>query len=202
MSISAATDRRFTLVDGMVLIAATAVGLGAMRARFGDLSPILDMVSNVASLKAAFGLVVELTYFGFPLFATWTVALLILRLRAPRPSRRRLACQPGAMALASTTLVVVLRLLEYAVVALVTIVLGAWDWSWPVVSRAINGLYANMTEAVSSPGLAVAAAWLTLIVGGRWRPEPSWIDRAGRLVGLAWLLLLLSPFCLSIAYSL
>jgi hypothetical protein len=194
--------RRLTLVDGMALIAATAVGLGAMRARSGDLSPMLEMVSNVASLKEVFGLVVEVTFFGFPLFATWTVALLILRLRAPRPSRRRLACQPGAMALASATLVVALRLLEYALMVLETVALWGSDWSFAAVSRAINVLYANMTEADTSPGLAVAAAWLTLIVGGRWRPEPTWIDRAGRLAGLAWLLLLLSPFFQWIAFSL
>jgi hypothetical protein len=31
---------------------------------------------------------------------------------------------------------------------------------------------------------SVAAAWALLAADRRWRPEPSWIDRAGRLVGL------------------
>ncbi len=38
-------------------------------------------------------------------------------------------------------------------------------------------------------GFAVAASWLVLIVGRRWRPEPSWIDRCGRAVGAYWIML-------------
>jgi hypothetical protein len=36
-------------------------------------------------------------------------------------------------------------------------------------------------------GWAVAASWLTLIMNRRWRPERDWIDRAGRVVGIAWI---------------
>jgi hypothetical protein len=36
-------------------------------------------------------------------------------------------------------------------------------------------------------GFAVAGAWLALALGGRWRPEPSWIDRLGRAVGWLWI---------------
>ena len=38
-------------------------------------------------------------------------------------------------------------------------------------------------------GFAIAACWLVLIVGRRWRPEPSWIDRCGRALGAYWILL-------------
>jgi hypothetical protein len=34
---------------------------------------------------------------------------------------------------------------------------------------------------------AVAAIWSLLIFEQRWRPEPSWIDRAGRCLGIYWL---------------
>jgi hypothetical protein len=30
----------------------------------------------------------------------------------------------------------------------------------------------------------VIVAWATLGLTGRWRPEPSWLDRAGRAIGL------------------
>ena len=30
-------------------------------------------------------------------------------------------------------------------------------------------------------------AWLTLLLAGWWRPEPTWIDRFGRALGAAWL---------------
>jgi hypothetical protein len=34
---------------------------------------------------------------------------------------------------------------------------------------------------------AVAGAWFVLLLAGWWRPEPSWIDRAGRVIGILWI---------------
>jgi hypothetical protein len=34
---------------------------------------------------------------------------------------------------------------------------------------------------------AVVVTWAMLAVGGRWRPPPTWLDRDGRLTGLAWI---------------
>jgi hypothetical protein len=39
----------------------------------------------------------------------------------------------------------------------------------------------------SRVGIAVAAAWLTLALNGRWCPERSWIDRSGRVLGVLWI---------------
>jgi hypothetical protein len=36
----------------------------------------------------------------------------------------------------------------------------------------------------------VATAWLMLALSGRWRSEPSWIDRLGRIIGVFWVGLL------------
>jgi hypothetical protein len=36
---------------------------------------------------------------------------------------------------------------------------------------------------------AIAAAWLILALSGRWRPERTWVDRLGCLIGLAWIAL-------------
>jgi len=33
----------------------------------------------------------------------------------------------------------------------------------------------------------VAAAWFALGLGRWWRPEANWIDRAGRIAGVAWI---------------
>jgi len=38
-------------------------------------------------------------------------------------------------------------------------------------------------------GFAVAASWLSLGLGGGWKSDPGWIDRAGRFLGVAWLIL-------------
>ncbi len=34
---------------------------------------------------------------------------------------------------------------------------------------------------------AVMGAWIALALSGRWRPEPSWVDRSGCLLGMLWL---------------
>ncbi len=33
----------------------------------------------------------------------------------------------------------------------------------------------------------IAGVWLGAVLGGRWRPEPTWFDRLGRLLGFAWI---------------
>ena len=36
-------------------------------------------------------------------------------------------------------------------------------------------------------GFAVAGAWFALLLSGRRRPEPTWLDRLGRAIGWLWL---------------
>ena len=43
---------------------------------------------------------------------------------------------------------------------------------------------APMEEIV---GAAVLGAWSAMAASRRWRCQPSWIDRAGRVLGLSWI---------------
>ena len=40
-------------------------------------------------------------------------------------------------------------------------------------------------------GLAVLVAWIVMKAKRQWRPEASWIDRFGRLLGWGWILMIL-----------
>jgi hypothetical protein len=67
-------------------------------------------------------------------------------------------------------------------------------WEGPVHSsngvmwRFEAGCWGVQMAAFSAPcGWTVAAIWLLLALSGRWRPEPSWIDRLGRLLGVVWI---------------
>jgi hypothetical protein len=40
---------------------------------------------------------------------------------------------------------------------------------------------------VPQVGSAVAVVWIVSWLSGIWRPEPSWIDRAGRILGAFWI---------------
>jgi hypothetical protein len=104
-------------------------------------------------------------------------AILLIRLRRPRPGWRRLARQPGAVACAAGTG----ALLFGAVVALVGMIINGYSVV-PLESRAWPVIEARVP-------LAVFAAWLLLWRSGRWRRERSWIDRAGSILGAYWIAL-------------
>ena len=37
------------------------------------------------------------------------------------------------------------------------------------------------------PAIAVGSVWAVLALDRRWRPEPGWLDRLGRILGAYWL---------------
>ncbi len=42
--------------------------------------------------------------------------------------------------------------------------------------------------------MAVLAAWLVLMVSGRWRREPGWIDATGVGLGIIWIGLMMNDW--------
>ena len=124
---STAPRRPFRLLDAMVLVAATAVGLGAARGMQDILRDSTDMDASLLANPVGRSL----------------------------PRGRSLVC--------------------------------------PGISAPYLGVNLGM------PGLAVTVAWTGLALSGRWQPEPNWLDRAGRLIGLAWVgLMIFQPWLISI----
>jgi hypothetical protein len=168
--------RTFTLLDAIVLVAATAVGFAWVRSRWD--------FETFEGPKEWLGAVPEMLA---PLLMTWTVAVVVLRLFPPRPLLRRLALQPGAAACGSVALTFTMKSLRYFVWAFA----GSRGIPWH--------LFRNGSELVSelcdnafvggSYHYEVVAVWVLLFLSRRCRPEPSWIDRVGRVIGLIWLLL-------------
>ncbi len=129
------------------------------------------------------------------LFAPPTLILLILRLRRPRPP---LACcfrQPGAMACAVASILLVLevanRLLNLTNRINVTRMhqdLSVLGFDHVIEISPASRLGAIALGLGESPGLVVAGAYLALWAAGLWRSEPTWIDRTGRALGWFWIL--------------
>ncbi len=162
--------RKFNLVDGMILVAATALGLAAERIRAHHLakieSPLLKSVTEVAIDYAVY-----IAFF-------WTLALPLLGLRRPRPSWRRLRRQPGMLVGVSF---IVAAALDFVcnLYAEFTLSESLYDHVVYLVARASN----------PAPfALSTAVAWTTLAWSGRWRPEASWIDWLGRVLGSFWII--------------
>jgi hypothetical protein len=49
--------------------------------------------------------------------------------------------------------------------------------------------------------LAIVSAWATLLVARLWRAEPTWVDRAGRTVAVAWIAAGLLRTCHYLAFQ-
>ena len=131
-----------------------------------------------------------LLIFATPVAVAMTLGVLAIRLRMPRPRWRRLSRQPGVVACLALAL---------SWVAAGAYTVGNVLSNHPTAGTA-PGLPPGTTFVRSSAsfleefavfgsvlgGFAVVVAWSTLVLVGRWRLEPTWLDRLGRLIGVAW----------------
>ncbi|WP_422929081.1 hypothetical protein [Singulisphaera sp. PoT] len=177
-------SRPFGLADGMILVAATATGLSLSRKAVDVAGPtslwrmIRTLSSGGCSFEEFVNLSVELGIaLVLPTLASWTFGCLLLRLRAPRPSRRRFTRQPGAMASLAASTVIGLSLAVALLHWLLT------DRAIPKTSH-VFGLALFVSMQV---GVVVSCCWSTMIVSRGYVPEPTWLDRLGRLLGAAWI---------------
>src|SRR4051794_10659016 len=96
-------ERRFHVTDCLLLIAATAVGLGVSRAITPaelTLQRVLESASKPANGGWSLLFLAEfsselINVAVIPSLAAWTLGCLMLRLKKPRPSWRRFTRQPG-----------------------------------------------------------------------------------------------------------
>jgi Kef-type K+ transport system membrane component KefB len=173
-----AACRRFGAGDLMVAVAAVALcltiartlfpvfrmGLGGIP--FDKLSRLLDWRGYLASHPEVAGNIALFASLGLiVLCLVASLAFVLMRLRKPRPSLGQVLLQPGMVAVEGV--------LAGLLVCVGLAVLNA---------AAVFGML-----AISS---AVPVAWAALALTGRWRPEPGWIDRFGRLLGVCWCVLI------------
>jgi hypothetical protein len=182
----------------MILIAALAVAL------FWDRGRILDPARWIADPGARPGNLfwrlamgaTNLLEFSTPLLTVMSVTVLGLRLRNPRPPLPELACQPGTTACAVASLIMVPACGSILVSHLVA--LGAPGAAW---RRTVADLRPEYLGGLATTiGLAISLYWFVMMVKNRWRPEPGWIDRLGRLLGLGWILMVFGSIVLRVLY--
>jgi hypothetical protein len=188
--------RGFRTTDGMILIAAIAAS-PALSGRIADetrgfvssrripsiISRVRDVVIenpkdawDTASALSQF--VILLVLLSVPVLMMISLALSVIRLTPPRPRRRRLASQPGAVAAWAALVAILFVGTFYAAVRSIS-------------NKGEETAGADVAFALLClpifVGLSIASAWTTQVAAGFWRPEPSWIDRAGRFVAAAWI---------------
>ena len=184
--------RRFNLGDVAIVVAAVGVGCGLTRQSWLDLAAggwtYLPRNSSRWSGDRVPALWFQIAGTAW---AVATFAVLGMRLRRPRPRWRRLMRQPGWVAClaAAIAVVAVAGFVQARVttvrIAIATAGIGGGD----VIVRGDARFEILAAHLVPAGGLSVLVAWALLRADGRWAAERSWIDRAGRLIGVGWLLL-------------
>jgi hypothetical protein len=164
--------RPFYLSDLMALIATIAIAYWYwyLHLRLGAKPPPQQMLGKVDGWLE-FGWVVGLA-FAFLLFG--------LRLRAPRPCISRLSRQPGFVASFTVVAVWITMFLNELVRYRKDIFLQ---------DPAMLAICVGNAAWCESTASAIVAAWALLAMSSRWRHEKGWIDSAGLLLGVFWLML-------------
>jgi hypothetical protein len=170
-------ERPFSVGDGMILVAALAVAILGFRLTAEHLrwEPgastawdvwVPDVLNKIASALA--------------------LALVVIRLRKPRPGRDRLWRQPGWLACFGVVTTLALETLELLAIDIVEQVMAA---------RASAASYLDLPtifgevlpfQAPDDIARAVIVLWGVLALSGRWTAERSVVDRLGRVVGWYW----------------
>jgi hypothetical protein len=194
-----APQRRFRLVDTMMLVAAMAIGFGLLQSigRAAKRSPY-DWCLELFGQGSLYELwdyrnkVLVFSLLATPLVAMITLAVIAIRFVGTRPRFRRLARQPGLVASCASSMAILFTGIPVIVGA------RAAGASWDETSSMLAA-EDEVWSATMYAGLAVFVSWMTLLVSGRCRAERSWVDRLGRSLGVYWIV---AAFALSVAFFL
>jgi hypothetical protein len=184
--------RRLRIQDALFLIVPLGVGLALFRGldfhatttvRIHSDNATSDWVKLAAPILGLASRVVAMEMLG----------LLLLQLRPPRPRPRRLTRQPGFVACAAAAA----GMTAGGISGIALAVLGQPHLRF--LNNALFNLLPQIdlvptqvtswsyVEAGITP--AIVTAWIAQALGRRWRPEPTLLDRAGRVLGAYWILL-------------
>jgi hypothetical protein len=181
--------RKLTVFDALVMIAAFAIGLAWSKYYQVHVNWEWHGFANDDEPFHQRLELVEGWMMGLPYFlAILSFGLLLLRLRDRPVGRIRCAGRsPGAVASLAVLISVSLDVLHALIVFPVGIIEDGFEESY------YHLLYMQISG--QNAALAVAVAWALLVISGRWRREPGWLDVAGIVVGAVWLLQsLFEPF--------
>ena len=193
--------RSITLMDGMILIAATGFGLAWWRVlkpygffTFYPQSAGWSTVPILPIWRTRMKVSLSIALDFYPLLVTHSFALLLLRLRWPRPGLARLARQPGFIALCA-----VITGFLAAIIELVAAQVVFGDMRLFIKAIFERNILANYLYPGN--GLDFAGMGEKIFPRDRFRlgdscrspsssaPKKTWIDQAGRILGMIWIAL-------------
>lgn len=177
------------IADLMIVVAATSIALpwtktvvGAHLARDRELRGLLGRSMRWWTSISLWSSAIV------PALTAASLAVLVIALRRPRPRLIRLSRRPGIVAPVAAILALAVELsLQGGAHAL------KWlDGSvWMRFSPPKMGFLPRMHSISHYAGFFVLGAWSPLILGARWTPSSTWTERAGRALGVTWVVLVI-----------
>jgi hypothetical protein len=195
----ALTHRRaITLSDGIILVGATAVAFAGVRQYISEMAIVLFKPPvrgwTVASVLVR---IPRLSGILMPFLIVFTPAVLLLRLRQPRVTIRRLFLQPGSSACGAVCLTILISMLRFCVFAGRCLLAEGRNSlrSIPLFNDP-NRFWLNLYDLMSVrdpvfPAYAICCVWSLLAISRLFRAERSWIDYIGRIIGGIWIAMFL-----------
>jgi hypothetical protein len=153
----------------MLLVAATALGIVGTRNCYMEMRQIQTDLMHPENCVVL----------ASPMMASLSLALLASEFSLHRRQLREIFRCPGLAASGVTVLVTAMRIVH--MLALNPAALPNFRFM-----RFLD--YGFFWPATHEIGEGVIICWITLALTGCWRPEPSWIDRTGRIVGVVWII--------------
>ncbi len=189
-------SRRLTLLDLMIAVAGLAVGLWIMP---HGLVAVAETAFPIITGPYAVSVRTQwlshlIVRYSYPVAVIWSLTVLVLAITPPCPPVRRLVRQPGFVACCVVAMTVLITGPLAFAISQHNFIAGL-----PTSTRLQIYLGEALTFRRGEGGFAVASAWLVLWANGRWRSQPSWADRLGRLLGLFWVLTI--PFAWPVTHS-
>lgn len=188
--------RRFGTADALILVTAIAAGITlsfwvealslAFESRAVSTSSLDWFREHVFSRPDSWrdwaedvsGLAIHVINLSVPFLAMLGLGLIPIQLLRPRPRLQRSARRPGTAATYATVVALVYAVLFYLLQRLAIDRMGnLFVFEIMFVVRCLPVIV----------GFAIVSSWTTLLIAGRWRAEPIWIDRLGRIVATAWI---------------
>ena len=178
-----ATCRRLNLFDGMILVAGMASCFPLTRFYLDEYAA--NFTRNAITFAwlefSTDWIIGEAAKVATLWLAMLSPVLLLIRLRPPRPNRIDLFAQPGASASLVSTLLTALGI-------------PIWTAAGVIVGQGPGLFFDKLTfsRLLAQVGSAILMVWIVQALSHQWRPEPSWIDRAGRFLAIGWIVVFLA----------
>jgi hypothetical protein len=168
-------ERRLTVLDCVTLLAALAIGFATVRLHFEWLKGTKGGAPDPTTWA-----VVRLMLMSTALCCS--LALAGLWLRRPRAPWRELGRKPGFVTGVAAIVEVFFQTLTFLDHRIA-------PHRWSTIPASI-GYARNYFLSAGNPLLIaplIVVSWATLALSGRWSPDRSWLDRAGRGLGVFWI---------------